>query len=135
MDADDLAYGRELIAAATPGQWYVAEDERVWQLFAEVVTAGGLVGHSLQLIKAPKVSQEYAEYYPSEADSALLIWLRNNASDLLNAAEREVRLREAIQTVLEDASAPDSCNYCIVSNGEEGLDALRAALKGDTDGR
>jgi len=53
---------------ATRGEWYVEETRKVWTLFA----AQGEHQHPLQLIKAPKVSQEYATYWPNEHDATLI---------------------------------------------------------------
>lgn len=66
--------------------WSYAEDEHSWQLFAEEVSDDPLsITMPLQIIKAPKKSKEFAEYWPSEKDSQFII-------DALNRAELEKAL-------------------------------------------
>ena len=41
--------------------------------------------HARQILKAPKRSREYAEYWPEKADAALIVRARQNALKLLDA--------------------------------------------------
>ena len=59
---------RERAQAATRGPWEAEDDEDCWRLFGAVTPNM----HPLQLIKAPKHSTPYAEYWPGEADSAFI---------------------------------------------------------------
>jgi hypothetical protein len=71
-------------------------------------------------------NQEAAEYLAAMHNIAPS--LLDDADALAGALAEAERLREAASTVLANASLPDSCNYCIVDNGEDGLDTLRTAL-------
>jgi len=44
----------------TPSPWFIEEDELTWNLY------GGNDMMSLKIIKAPKRSKEYAEYWPKK---------------------------------------------------------------------
>lgn len=62
QDADYLAEIRARHAAATDGVWRAQDGEQCWTLHADPV----------QILKAPKTGTPYAEYWPNEADAALL---------------------------------------------------------------
>jgi len=50
----------------TPSSWFIEEDELTWNLY------GGNDMMPLKIIKAPKKSKEYAEYWPKEKDANLI---------------------------------------------------------------
>jgi hypothetical protein len=79
---------RELLEGATDGPWWV-ESERSWpsaEVVANVPQADG--GDESWWITA-----EHADG-PNDADADLIVALRNNASDLLEALEENERLRD-----------------------------------------
>lgn len=71
----------------TKGPWYISEDQSVWQLFGEGPVSGG---HPMQIIKAPKRSIEYAEYWPNSADESLIV----HAPDMYLAIKACIELLE-----------------------------------------
>ena len=80
---DPLALAEEaetLANAATPGPWYVEQNEDVWQLFA----ANG-ENHPWQLAKCPKRRTPYAEYWPGDSDAALIARARDLVPALASA--------------------------------------------------
>jgi hypothetical protein len=71
-----LAYIKELLGAATPGPWWIEDDEDTWVLQGvaarfDTPPLGETVVNS-QILKAPKHGTDYAEYWPSAADGELI---------------------------------------------------------------
>lgn len=81
---------RQLERAATRGPWKAEEGDDHWQLFGAVTVHM----HPLQLIKAPKHGTPYAEYWPSEADSAFIAAARADVPRLLKAVEAALKLAD-----------------------------------------
>lgn len=86
----------ELCKKASEGPWHFTDTEDVWMLF------GGFNGH-MQLIKAPKNSSEYAEYWPetddavfiSETRAALPYWLQQYSVEKERADRAEEELAKS----------------------------------------
>lgn len=57
---------REKAEACVPGRWTVEDGVQSWDLYV----GRGEGAHGYKLIKAPKKSREYAEYWPYPAESA-----------------------------------------------------------------
>ncbi|WP_342409843.1 hypothetical protein [Paenibacillus sp. FSL R10-2778] len=84
--------------AATEGPWTDSEDDSMWMLF------GGHMG-AMQLIKAPKRSTPFAEYWPDKVDvnfikgarTALPYWLK----EAKERGERERKLKKTLERIAE----------------------------------
>jgi hypothetical protein len=105
MTEQELLELERLSAAATAPPWYVEEDETVWELYAENIPFPEIPppfnrAHPWKIAKCPKKSQEFAEYWPNEADAALIVALRNNAKELIAAARREGEFRGLLERAL-----------------------------------
>jgi hypothetical protein len=66
------------LANATPGRWFAEEDRMSWDLYAQHVILDENhnimnVMHPLKLIKAPKQSTEFAEYWPNKGDEIIIV--------------------------------------------------------------
>lgn len=84
----------ERLTKIYPGtdEWTTCQDEMVWQLFLGP-KSDGMPTHPLQIIKAPKKSKQYAEYWPSPEQEQYMLAALNNFPAL--AAEL-LALRKAI---------------------------------------
>lgn len=109
--------------AATAGPWWTAESEDTWQLF------GGPYGER-QLIKAPKRSVEYAEYWPDPEDARFITEARTGwpaALERIRVQDAEItRLRKAllhISRISTDSS--DSTLGRMLAMDEVAIKALR----------
>ncbi|MFB5192676.1 hypothetical protein [Alicyclobacillus fastidiosus] len=112
---------------ATGGEWYFTEDERTWQMFAEF---GGMYAPH-QIIKAPKKSKEYAEYWPNQVTSEFITQSRNIGPEIaqwaLKLDTENRRMREALDKLLEVAcgiSRHTGYELC-----DEEWDALNKAMQ------
>ena len=86
-----LADLRKLVDSATLGPWRSVESRDTWTLHGEARSFKGKLkggaGPSMQIIKAPKHSTPYAEYWPNAADSELIVEAVNRMSFWLDWAE------------------------------------------------
>lgn len=121
MTEAELAAIEARANAATAGPWFVFEDELVWQLFADrsaIVDPGDgseptrIALHPLQLIKAPKKSLIFAEYWLGAADSNFIAHARTDIPDLI----AEVRRLRKVLEVFRDEGLME-CRFC-ATNGD-----------------
>jgi hypothetical protein len=83
---------------ATPGRWFVEEGDMSWDLYAEhepfiePLTGKPMAMHPLKLIKAPKQSKEFAEYWPPKADENLIVYSKvwiNQLIEIIQTLDKE----------------------------------------------
>ncbi|GAN11526.1 hypothetical protein MAM1_0664c11090 [Mucor ambiguus] len=86
------------MSKATPGPWFVEESDLSWDLYAG---AGNF--HTLKLIKAPKKSKEFAEYWPNANDSTLIAHALEYITYLLQLVETQAQALEEAHTAMLDA--------------------------------
>ncbi|MFD2703839.1 hypothetical protein ACFSVM_25750 [Paenibacillus shunpengii] len=94
---------------ASEGPWHFTDTEDVWMLF------GGFNGH-MQLIKAPKNSSAYAEYWPesddavfiSETRTALPYWLQQFATEKERADKAEAEAEKWRIEAFQKYPTPDA---------------------------
>lgn len=98
---------KELCEKATPGPWYLAEDEAEREMV--ILTEGRDFAHKVEIAK---VDSGFSEEFQKEQDTSveLIVTLRNLASALL--AEREARLAAEVEIarlerLCADLSNPD----------------------------
>lgn len=84
----------EMCEAATPGPWTDEENESMWMLF------GGHMG-AMQLIKAPKRSTPFAEYWPEAEDALFIKESRTAMPHWLQEAKRLEGLNESCKANFE----------------------------------
>jgi uncharacterized cupin superfamily protein len=75
MTDDDLL----MIAKGAPGTWTVQDGEDHWQLFRN---PDGM-GHPMQVIKAPKESDLFAPYWPTESEATYILTALNALPELV----------------------------------------------------
>ncbi|MBX4215942.1 hypothetical protein KW797_03260 [Candidatus Parcubacteria bacterium] len=87
MTPEELAKGRELLQACTPGEWRqgLYEDTNKWSLMPEAKKEQ-LAKVETGIIHAGDIAVAHA-FFPT--DRQLIIWLRNHAGELLAAAAVE----------------------------------------------
>lgn len=122
LDAAEIAEGRRLLAAATPGPWAVTMDSDSWNDGAEY--AEWVYG-----IAPILTADEWAE--PQEANAGLIVWLRNHADALLAAAARAAalareveRLRDQIERIQEDAERIESWGTALHADQDGSLTCI-----------
>lgn len=77
-------------------EWFAEEDEFSWQLFKRYISEDEtMITMPLQILKAPKKGTPYAEYWPQERESKIII-------DALNRAESEVLSAKDWKKVVDD---------------------------------
>lgn len=69
IEQNTLKTIEETISNSTGIFWYSFEDKDMYQLFADM----GNGFHPMQILKAPKHSEEYAEYWPEYWDNKLIV--------------------------------------------------------------
>ncbi|MFF0409135.1 hypothetical protein ACFYUY_01700 [Kitasatospora sp. NPDC004745] len=85
----DLAAIQARADAATEGEWWVEEDDRVWTLHgvhARIPSGVPEIGEQIlnhQILKAPKTGTPYAEYWPDRADAEFIAHARADVPALL----------------------------------------------------
>lgn len=86
-----LANLRKLVNEGTLGPWRSMESKDTWTLHGEARQFKGKlkggVGPSMQIVKAPKHSMPFAEYWPNAADTALIVEAVNMLPFWLDWAE------------------------------------------------
>lgn len=86
MTAEKLDELERLALASTPGKRYVEDRNGFWELYAEQRWQGVIV-HPMKIAKCPTRDMPFAEYWPNEADSALLAALdQDTILELIKAA-------------------------------------------------
>lgn len=128
MTPEELAEGRRLEAAATKGPWRAK-----------------CSGHDYPYIEAETGWQAgCGEDFAKMPDADLIVWLRNNASTLLDAAEERDRYRTALEDAVENCGhnpggVLDVCTEwcgvpdCAIRDALYPPDIARAALEGRDD--
>jgi hypothetical protein len=96
----DLTEARRLEAAATPGPWRVLEDDdpegtSILGGGEEGSIAEGQVAFALRW-EGEHSAAGSSDRNPDEANAALLVHLRNHATDYFDAVEQRDQLREAL---------------------------------------
>jgi len=80
-----------MVDEATLGPWRSLESKDTWTLHGEAREFKGKtkdgIGPSMQIIKAPKHSTPYAEYWPNPADNTLIVEAVNRFSFFLDWAD------------------------------------------------
>ncbi len=71
------------LAKTTGTQWFYEEDEYSWDLYADT-------GYpmALKILKAPKKSKEYAEYYPEQGDGEFIANAKTDIHKLIEEYEK-----------------------------------------------
>lgn len=95
MSSLDLESLKALCDAATPGPWWIEENEQVWVLQGvhavippqlDGAIPEQVINH--QILKAPKMGTPYAEYWPSRADAEFIVRARTDMPALIAEVER-----------------------------------------------
>jgi hypothetical protein len=92
----ELEQIRQRAEAASPGPWSYTEDEYSWDLY------DGNLPMELKIIKAPKESEEYAEYWPERADADFIANARQDIPRLLTEVETLITEKAAARRMLDE---------------------------------
>lgn len=91
----DIKHLRELLAKATPGEWYTIDT--FGTALADIATSYEPDGGSPNILGSFLWGDEGPTAAQAMVDAALSVALRNAASELLDAAEENGRLRTALE--------------------------------------